>query len=801
LNDTSPHLGHPGHPGHPAASHRPGHGVAADPPGPRARGSYRAGLATGLGVVLPAGLILGIADVLRTRGPLHGDGPAAGLDPAPFLLAMWALVALPLAIAVGLVLGAGNATWGAGWVRRAFRRLRADADLDRAVAAALIAAAALGGVLALGIARLALALVAEVNRKSVGALLLGVVVVGALPLLALAALPIYRVARRITAVIPAIGPISRVVLLVAAAAAAGTLAGMYIVLRKLDYQALNLVSLGALAMLPVIALAIALLAYGPLAGLRERIPQRGVLAAAGLAVAIALPLVVLRMTPAETTRTAVTEQSYIGARMVGALRALIDRDGDGHSAFFGGPDCDDGNPAVRPGGTEVPGNGLDDNCVGGDARIEDAAPTPAPAAAGQASPSSPAALGPRGRDNVLVLFIDTLRFDRLGIAGYKRDGKSLTPRLDAFAAQSTVFRRAFAQAPNTPRSVPSILASRYPSQVKYDKRFKNYATVLDDNDLLFEVLKPAGFTTIGQSSHFYFCDRKKYPDSCDGVVDWMNSNITQGADEWDNSGALNIPESNKDTAAPRIVKKALARLGELAKARTKFAMIVHLFEPHSTYMEHEGFRYTERGTAGLAEKYDYEIAYVDARIGELLDGLDALGLAASTTVVVMADHGEAFGAHIIGGKPAFFHGDSLYRELIHVPLMFRIPGAAPCERDDIVELIDLPPTIAALFGVAPAPSWRGRSLLPALACQPLPPRPAFAELMAAPSWNHEAKAMVTADGKHHVYYRVSDSRWEIYDLENDPDEKVNRAGAPNAADLKRAMVEWIEGPLAAGGGK
>jgi arylsulfatase A-like enzyme len=349
--------------------------------------------------------------------------------------------------------------------------------------------------------------------------------------------------------------------------------------------------------------------------------------------------------------------------------------------------------------------------------------------------------------------------------------------------------------------VPSLLASRYPSQIAYDKRFKNYATVLDDNELLFEVLKPAGFTTIGQSSHFYFCDRTKYPDSCRDVVTWMNSNITQGADEWDNTGALNIPESNKDTAAPRIVKKALARLGELAKADKKFAMIVHLFEPHSTYMEHYGFRYTERGTAGLAEKYDHEIAYVDARIGELLDGLDAAGLAATTTVVVMADHGEAFGAHVVGGKPAYFHGDTLYRELLHVPLMFRIPGAAPCMRDDVVELIDLPPTIAALFGVAPAASWRGRSLVPALACQPLPPRPAFAELLAAPSWDHEAKAMVTADGKHHVFYRISDSRWEIYDLDKDPDEKVNQATAPGAKDLQRALVEWIEGPLAAGGGK
>jgi arylsulfatase A-like enzyme len=167
----------------------------------------------------------------------------------------------------------------------------------------------------------------------------------------------------------------------------------------------------------------------------------------------------------------------------------------------------------------------------------------------------------------------------------------------------------------------------------------------------------------------------------------------------------------------------------------------------------------------------------------------------------MADHGEAFGAHIVAGKPAFFHGDTLYRELTNVPLMFRVPGGAPAIRDDVVQLIDLAPTIAALFGVAPPASWQGRSLVPALAGQPLEPRPAFSELMPAPEWDHEAKAMVTADGRHHVYYRISDSKWEIYDLDKDPDEKVNTADAPGAKQLEQALVSWIEGPLAQGGGK
>src|SRR5690349_8971082 len=127
---------------------------------------YRSGLATGVGVVLLAGLVVALADLVHA----HGGGLA--------LLGCWSLVVLPLA------LGAGNVTWGPGWIRGMLRRLREDDARDRTIAALLIAAAALGGVLALAISKLAIGLVAEVQRKNVGALLLGIVVVVLVPVLA-----------------------------------------------------------------------------------------------------------------------------------------------------------------------------------------------------------------------------------------------------------------------------------------------------------------------------------------------------------------------------------------------------------------------------------------------------------------------------------------------------------------------------------------------------------------------------------------------------------------------------------------
>jgi choline-sulfatase len=741
-------------------------------------------MATGLGVVLLAGLVLAIADVVHTGGaPLQ-------------VLALWSLLALPPAIGAGLVLAAGNATWGPGWLRGVFARLRDEPELDRAVAAILISAGVLAGVLMLGVAKLSIGLVGDVQRKAVGGLLLGVLVVALVPLLALGAVPLHRVTRRIAGVIPAVGPISRVVLLLVIASVGVAAAALFVIFTKLDYQALNLGSLFAPALMPVLAIVIAVLAYGPLASLRERIPMRGAIAAAGAVIALALPFIALRGKPSDDTIVSVTERSYVGPRIVPILRKLIDRDKDGQSAFFGGPDCDDSNKHVKPGAVDVPDDKIDQNCDG----FDNTTAAKLPELPKSAQPKTTL----KGGDNVLVIFVDTLRYDRLGFTGYQRDGKSLTPRIDAFAAQSVVFERAYAQAANTPRSVPSFFASRYPSQLKVDDPGKNYPLIEDDNELLLEVMKKAGFRTFGMSSHFYFCDRSRYPDTCDGVKNTdgraMRTNAIQGAEEWDNAGALPISGSNHDIAGPRIVEKTKKKLDELATSKQKFAMVVHLFEPHSTYMTHEGYPITERGTASLIQKYDYEIAVEDKLIGELLDHLDKTGLAKTTTVVMLSDHGEAFGVHTFGGERQFFHGMTLYAEVLHVPLIVRVPGATARKAPEVVQLVDFAPTIAALFGIEPPASWVGRSLVPALEGTALAPMPAFAEMLPSKSWNHEGRAMVSADGTRHVFHRISDARWEIYDLVKDPEERTNISTSdPKAKELQQQLASWAQSLTAAAG--
>src|SRR6185369_560569 len=112
----------------------------------------------------------------------------------------------------------------------------------------------------------------------------------------------------------------------------------------------------------------------------------------------------------------------------------------------------------------------------------------------------------------------------------QRDGASMTPHIDKFLGQSVWFRRTYAQANNTPRSIPSFMSSRYVSALVVDNIHAKYSHIDDANDLLFEQLQAAGLHTVGEASHFYFVPER---------------NITQGFDEFDNADALDVKGSNK----------------------------------------------------------------------------------------------------------------------------------------------------------------------------------------------------------------------------------------------------------------
>jgi arylsulfatase A-like enzyme len=176
--------------------------------------------------------------------------------------------------------------------------------------------------------------------------------------------------------------------------------------------------------------------------------------------------------------------------------------------------------------------------------------------------------------------------------------------------------------------------------------------------------------------------------------------------------------------------------GPSKTAEAPLFLYVHYMDPHSGYLAPEAFRarfrtpdadagerpaatsdYLVELAAGRTESlpgererlidlYDAEIAYVDSELGRLLEDLERRDFLDGAVVVVLSDHGEEFADH-----GSWFHGLTLYAEVLRVPLLIR--GAAGLEegtRDDPVELLDVPTTLLALAGVGPALGMRGRAL-------------------------------------------------------------------------------------------
>ncbi len=313
--------------------------------------------------------------------------------------------------------------------------------------------------------------------------------------------------------------------------------------------------------------------------------------------------------------------------------------------------------------------------------------------------------------SAVVLVIDTLRHDHLGLAGYKRP---TSPELDALARESVVFEHAYASAPWTSPSVAALLTSRDPGELGYADSAEPVRLAPAELTLP-EILRGRGYTTEAVVSHTYVAEPLGFD---------------QGFDRFDSENAL----GHHHISSPSVVDKALAAIDR--RAGRPFFLFVHLFDPHFAFVQHDQLdfdpRYTgtvvsdleysrllsavpEMDTADIEHVralYDSEIAYTDRHIGRLLEGLRERGLDDEVWLVVTADHGEAFLDRDDGW---IGHGITLYDELVHVPLLIRPPAGSTVSAARVSEnvgLIDVAPTILAALGVEPPGSWdpRGRAL-------------------------------------------------------------------------------------------
>ena len=451
--------------------------------------------------------------------------------------------------------------------------------------------------------------------------------------------------------------------------------------------------------------------------------------------------------------------SGLGGAIARTLRRAFDWDHDGYSRFLGGGDCDDGNAAVHPGAPEIPDDGIDQNCVGGDPTLtrslDDVGFAPVP-------PSVPKDF------NVLMITIDTLRADHVGAYGYAR---KTTPNLDKLAAAGTLFEHSWAHAPSTRYSIPAILTGRLPLDVYYDTSIEGWPGLLPKATTIAETLTGVGFTSGAITNYWYF-DRVRRMDQGFAEYDNDNARLHTGA-----PGAG--PEQTRGSSSVQQTDKALAFVQRNTDKR--WFLWVHYYDPHYAYEPHPEVASFGADRTAL---YDGEIAFTDLHIGRLVDDLRTKGLYDKTVIVVTGDHGEGFGEHGIE-----LHGYHLYAPQTRVPMIIRVPGLAPRRSTTPASHTDILATLANLAGASATADMMGHSLVAALAGTDLD-RVVFQQLSF--EGNHELRA--GASSNCHVIYNVSpDTSWEVYRVDRDPEETTDLAGDDDACSTTRRAVErWFD---------
>lgn len=579
---------------------------------------------------------------------LIGGGPAAAI---PAAIGLW-LLTVPLAMGALLTLLVAARLPPA----RALRRGLADEARRPAwLAGALVLgpglALALGAQAAL-LQRIRAALTDTSLLVSlaplVTALLLGLVLAGGL-----------FVGPLIAAALRRLAPGPRVGWIVFAVAAASPLVTLW-PLVDFVFRDVPLRPLGML----IAALPVALLLLRPI-GWRRAALVVGV--GAGL-----LALGVWSYERSSAARTALAAGLGLGHAVVLGVHAAVDGDGDGASPLLAGGDCDDADPTVHPAGVDLPGNGLDEDCDGADARV----------AGGRKRttlerPTLPEALVRRW--NVLLVTIDTVRADRLPIYGYARP---TAPHLGRLAEQGWVVERAYTPANSTRYAFPALFAGRDLADIEVDW-LGRHLYVRPGNALLFERLRAAGYRV---EAHL--------PEQ---MTTGMWYGLHAGVDAY-----VGHPDATLKGRSVRAINRgALEAFDRFEERAGPWALWVHYLEPHEPYRTQRRHRFGRTSS----DRYDGEIAAADAGLGALVAELEQRGWLDDTLIVVTSDHGEEFEEH---GRR--YHGKQLYEESVRVPLVIRVPGATPRRIATPALLQDITPTVAHLIGLRANLDYGARSL-------------------------------------------------------------------------------------------
>ena len=366
--------------------------------------------------------------------------------------------------------------------------------------------------------------------------------------------------------------------------------------------------------------------------------------------------------------------------------------------------------------------------------------------------------------NVVVITIDTLRADHLGCYGYKQ---IRTPNIDALAAESARFERAYTPVPVTLPAHTVIFTGTYPVFSGMHDFSGNKLN--PKQPTLASVLKRQGYITGAVIGSAVLDSRFGLNQGFDFYYDHFDFNRLQESnlEEMERPGNL-------------VAEIALDWLGK--NRQNKFFLWMHLYDPHYPYRPPPPFseQYKDR-------LYDGEIAFADVQVGRLISFLKANDLYRNTLIVLTGDHGESLGEH--GEKT---HGFFIYNATLHVPVIIHLPGGTSTKTvSELVSLADLMPTVLQVLNVEIPTEVQGHGLLPLMA-----PRKAeesrnlYAEtFLPRLHFNWSELRAVETDR----YQFIDAPKPELYDLSKDPGETQNLYAAKKAVaeELRKRLTTLI----------
>ena len=443
--------------------------------------------------------------------------------------------------------------------------------------------------------------------------------------------------------------------------------------------------------------------------------------------------------------------------------------------------------------------------------------------------------------NVILISVDSLRKDHVGLFGYKRN---TTPNLDQWSQTAFVFENYVTSAYLTPITERSVHTSLYPTR----SGVINFVSALPENiPTLAEILKSYGFTTLalGTSPEFgrkvngkKLFDRgfdeysfkeneeRHFRDLPLDALEKLKDLRAQRFFLWLPMGSVHWPYNLEDR--PRHFPDpsydgvfAKSSLDGVPLSRVLDGKYYEMFSRNSVPLKTEDLQF-------IVDRYDDGILHTDEFLGKFFHALEETGLDQNTIVILHSEHGES-----LGERGYFAHYD-IYESTIRTPLLMKIPGMPGRRLSQLISSVDILPTLLSLLKIPPPAETDGFSFLEALknpgfSAQVRP----WALVERIPLWEHVTGELMhdlkrseefrALDFKEHFYdiavhtpewkliyrkarevqskYGVFDfykkrtyPEFELYNIATDPEEKNNRIAEKKeiAKDLKKILSPYID---------